>query len=186
MNPIRLLPSVVAAVFSCAALAACSSEASDDGPAPAPDAATEAGQGPDALCPPGRRGANEATVRALYEKVFNGHDIAASDRYIVPEYIQHDPQVPPGREGFKQFFSAFFQAAPDTTAEIVDLATSCDTVMIRVRMRGTYDGPFGSITVVNRPFDFFTADVFRLENDQIVEHWDVVDNLTLLTQLGAL
>jgi DNA-binding transcriptional LysR family regulator len=61
MNPIRLLPSVVAAVFSCAALAACSSEASDDGPAPAPDAATEAGQGPDALCPPGRRGANEAT-----------------------------------------------------------------------------------------------------------------------------
>jgi predicted SnoaL-like aldol condensation-catalyzing enzyme len=31
-----------------------------------------------------------------------------------------------------------------------------------------------------------TADLFRIEGEMIVEHWDVVDSLNLLTQTGGI
>jgi predicted SnoaL-like aldol condensation-catalyzing enzyme len=38
----------------------------------------------------------------------------------------------------------------------------------------------------NKPVTIRSADLYRIENDKIVEHWDVVDQLDLLKQTGAI
>jgi hypothetical protein len=43
---------------------------------------------------------NRKVVVAFYERFFNQHDLGAADRYIGDFYIQHNPNVPNGREAF--------------------------------------------------------------------------------------
>jgi predicted SnoaL-like aldol condensation-catalyzing enzyme len=38
----------------------------------------------------------------------------------------------------------------------------------------------------NKPVNIRSADLYRIENEKIAEHWDVVDQLNLLQQTGAI
>ena len=44
---------------------------------------------------------NKAIVRKYIERVWDQHDYTAIDDNIEPDYIQHSPKVPPGRDGVK-------------------------------------------------------------------------------------
>ncbi|MBV1862620.1 MAG: ester cyclase, partial [Nannocystaceae bacterium] len=118
--------------------------------------------------------------------VFNDHDLDKAADYIHVDYVQHNPMIGQGREGFVSYFSGFFTVAPDTTVEILDTIVQGDRVVVYTQFSGTYDGPFGELQVQSAPFDFTTMDIFQVEDGLLVEHWDVVDNLSLFTQLGAL
>ena len=50
----------------------------------------------------------------------------------------------------------------------------------------THKGEFNGRPPTNKPVTIRSADLYRIENDKIVEHWDVVDQLDLLKQTGAI
>jgi predicted ester cyclase len=50
---------------------------------------------------------------------------------------------------------------------------------------GTYKGEFQGRPPTNKQVNIRSADLYRIENEKIVGHWDVVDQLNLLQQMGA-
>jgi|SRR5215472_10408293 len=47
---------------------------------------------------------NKAVVRDFYTTVLIDRDIDAAPRFVRPDYIQHNPQVPSGVKGFMDTF----------------------------------------------------------------------------------
>jgi predicted SnoaL-like aldol condensation-catalyzing enzyme len=109
--------------------------------------------------------ANKALVRALYERVFNEHDVAAADSLMRPDYIQHNPNVPGGRDGFKQAFSEMFRLVPDAHVQVLHLVAEGDLVVAHVLNTATVPG---TTTRIEQP----GLDLFRVQDGRLAEHWD--------------
>lgn len=108
--------------------------------------------------------ANKAVVRRLFE-VFRSDDPAGFDQLIVPDYIQHNPQVPNGLDAVK----AFFGGLGPVDVELVRLIAQGDLVFAHSNY-----GTFKSAVV----------DIFRLADGRIVEHWDVIQPIPETTASG--
>ena len=87
----------------------------------------------------------------------------AFDKYVGPEYIQHNPGVPSGREAAIKLLSGFATPGSPVRYEFKRVLVDGDLVAIHAHL-------------VPKPGDRGTAvvDIFRLENGKIVEHWDVL------------
>jgi predicted SnoaL-like aldol condensation-catalyzing enzyme len=119
------------------------------------------------------------------QEVFNKHNLTALDKYYAPNIIQHNHMAGQGRQEFKQFFIPFFSAFPATIEHIL---AENSVVLVFLNWTGTHKGEFQGIPATNKPINMRTVDLFRIDdtNGTIVEHWDVVDSLNLLNQVGAL
>jgi predicted SnoaL-like aldol condensation-catalyzing enzyme len=99
----------------------------------------------------------ELVIKALTELFING-DATALDRYWSENYIQHNPQIPNGREAVKQLMSG----AGNMKYEMGLVVADGDFVMVHARITGL--GPKPLIGV----------DIFRVIEKKLVEHWDVL------------
>jgi predicted SnoaL-like aldol condensation-catalyzing enzyme len=106
---------------------------------------------------------NKQTVIAFYTRAVNDHEPAdAVAKYVGAEYIQHNPDTPSGADGFIQSISAFIAKFPEVRVEIKRVIAEGDLVVAHnlVKMSPQDRGMAG-------------ADIFRLRDGKIVEHWDV-------------
>jgi predicted SnoaL-like aldol condensation-catalyzing enzyme len=112
----------------------------------------------------------ETLVRSFIEEIFNQHNISAADRYTSVDYIQHNPCVPTGREGFKQYFGNFVSQFPDFKANIEHLVVDDDNNMVVAFIHYTAGTqPNGTSLIESR-----AADLWRVnDNGTLGEHWDV-------------
>src|SRR5262245_59961153 len=64
---------------------------------------------------------NKALVKEFYTTVLIGRDVEAAPRFLKPDYIQHNPQVPTGLKGFMDTFRARFaqRLPPDYRRELL-------------------------------------------------------------------
>jgi steroid delta-isomerase-like uncharacterized protein len=131
---------------------------------------------------------NKLLIKSFVQEVFNKHNLTALDKYYAPNIIQHNPMTGQGRQGSKQFFIPFFSAFPDVHATIEHILAENSVVLVFLNWTGTHKGQFQGIPATNKPINMRTVDLFRIDdtNGTIVEHWDVVDSLNLLNQVGAL
>ena len=107
--------------------------------------------------------ANKRTVLAFYDAGLNRKDFAAASRLIGTRYVQHNPLIGDGIEGFRGFLRYLKEAFPGLRAEIKNIFADGDFVIAHVH--GTREaGDRGSAIV----------DIFKLEGGKIVEHWDVI------------
>jgi predicted ester cyclase len=60
-----------------------------------------------------------------------------------------------------------------------------DLVVVFLNFTGTHKGEFQGVPPTNKKINIRSADLYRIENKKIAEHWDVVDQLNLLQQTGA-
>ena len=128
--------------------------------------------------------ANKASYRSYIEQLWNKRDQSAVERYLAPNYVEHNKNLPPGRDGRWGFVSKVLTAFPDYHAEIQDVVADGDRVVARVQWTGTQDGPYEGRPPTHNKLVFSTADFFRFENGKIAEHWDVVDSLSRAIALG--
>jgi predicted ester cyclase len=119
---------------------------------------------------------NKALVQSFVEEVFNKHDLSSIEKYLAGQ----------GSEGFKQFLSEFFTAFPDIHANIEHVVAENDLVVVFLNFTGTHKGEYHERPPTNKQVTTRSADLYRIENEKIVEHWDVVDQLNLLQQTGAI
>jgi predicted ester cyclase len=105
---------------------------------------------------------------------------------VAPDYRNHNAFVPDGREANRQFWAGFFLALPDLTATMEDLVISGDRVVGRFIYRGTHAGEFMGIPATGRKVEMRSIDIWRVEGGMFVEHWDELNTLQLLQQMGAL
>ena len=128
---------------------------------------------------------NEAVVRRLFDEITKGN-LTVADELIAEDYAQHSAfGIPNGREAFKQFFRAFAAAVPDAHFVIEDVIAEDDKVVTRLTVTGTQTGALQGIPPTGKTFSMKGIDIFRVVDGKIVEHWDAVDQLGMLQQLGV-
>jgi steroid delta-isomerase-like uncharacterized protein len=130
--------------------------------------------------------ANKAVYRHYIEELWNRRDQSAVERYLSPNYVEHNTNLPPGRDGRWGFVSKVLTAFPDYHAEIQEVVAEGDRAVARVQWTGTQDGPYEGHPPTHNKLVFSTADFFRFENGKIAEHWDVVNVLPRMIALGQI
>lgn len=109
---------------------------------------------------------NEAVVKDFYEKAINQKDFEAASVHFGNYYIQHNPNVEDGMEGFKKLIDFLRNNYPQAHSEIKKVFSDGDYVFIHVHSIREPDTRGRAI-----------FDLFRLENGKIVEHWDTVQDI---------
>ena len=106
---------------------------------------------------------NKEIVLHFYEEVFNAHDLTRLDQYMREDYIQHNPNAPSGRDGFRQFAEKFFQMKPHM--EIRHILEDGDLVCV-----------FFKCTMQGNGMENKVFDLYRLQDGKLAEHWDCVEH----------
>ncbi len=131
---------------------------------------------------------NKVIARRMVD-AWNHGDLDALDDVIAPDYHFHDPadpNLPHGSEGAKQQLTAFRTAFPDLHFTIAAEIAEGDLVVQRLTGRGTHRGAFMGVPPTGQLVTLSSIEVMRIEGGKIVEHWDELDALGILRQLGAL
>ena len=109
--------------------------------------------------------ANRRLVLDFYnEGLVERRPEAAFTRYMAPDFVEHKPDVPAGtREATIAFLSQLMSEIPEARWEIVRTIAEEDMVFLHARFTPTAGAP-----------PYALADIFRVKDCRIVEHWDVV------------
>lgn len=126
-------------------------------------------------------------VTRIVEDMFNEHNLAAADRLVAPDCVDHSgfPGQPAGLAGMKARWGMMFAAFPDFRVTIDDLVAEGDKVSMRATGRGTHDGEFFGVPATGKPVVFTEINLSRIVNGHMVEHWAQRSTLEVLQQIGA-
>ena len=130
-----------------------------------------------------------AVVRRFVEEYQSGdHDVAVAEAILGDDFVDHCPfgPFPPDRNGVLALFAMFFTAFPDLRAEIHRQVADGDLVTTHKTFHGTHEGEFMGIPPTGATIAFDVIDILRVIDGQMREHWNVVDSLTLMQQVGAI
>jgi steroid delta-isomerase-like uncharacterized protein len=130
---------------------------------------------------------NGEVARRYYEAVLNEGDVDALDEMAAADYEEHDP-LPgqgTGRQGLKDRVSMIREAFGQRFT-IEDMVAEGDRVVVRWTGSGIHTGEFMGIPPTGKSFTIAGIDVHRIEDGRLAEHWHVVDQLSLLQQLGLI
>jgi len=129
-----------------------------------------------------------ATVRRFYDLI-NAGDIDGFGALLADDFVEHEqlPGLEPSKAGVLAFFRLQRAAFPDMRMEVQDVIASGDKVAVRVRYTGTHEGDFMGIPATGKPVDAQLIDIMGMGADGLChEHWGVMDQLTLMQQVGAI
>lgn len=105
-------------------------------------------------------------VAAMYEKVLMPLDSTHVDEFIAPGYIQHSPLADNGPQPLKDFLDFIKGESPDAVHDVKRMFADGDHVIAHTH-------------VIRHPGDpgMAVVDIFRIENNLIAEHWDVIQEI---------
>jgi steroid delta-isomerase-like uncharacterized protein len=126
-------------------------------------------------------------VSGFVKNVQHDGNIEASGDYISEDLVDHSapPGMPPGLDGAKAIFAMIRAGFSDHDAVIHDQIAEGDKVVTRKTFTGTHDGEFLGVPPTGRKVTIEVIDIVRVQDGKIVEHWNVVDLLGALQQMGA-
>jgi predicted SnoaL-like aldol condensation-catalyzing enzyme len=110
--------------------------------------------------------ANLRLVLEMFEAVLNPMDSGAVDRFISPDYIQHNQLAEPGREGLKRFLDTIRAETPQAVHDVKRAFVDGDHVTVHYHVR-RWPGDLGWAVI----------DIFRVADGLIAEHWDVMQDI---------
>jgi len=105
---------------------------------------------------------NKAIVLEAFETLFNKRDYAAAERFWSPNYIQHSAHIEPGRDGL---FNLIKSIPPTLKYESGVIVAEGDFVIIHGRFSG-----------IGLPVNWIAADIIRMKDGVLLEHWDVIQD----------
>jgi predicted SnoaL-like aldol condensation-catalyzing enzyme len=105
---------------------------------------------------------NKALVLEAFDALFNQRDYAAAERFWSDRYIQHSAHIAPGRDGLFNLV----RTLPNTLKYENQLIVA----------EGDYVIAHGRFSGHGRPAAWIAADIVRMENGKLAEHWDVLQD----------
>jgi predicted ester cyclase len=131
---------------------------------------------------------NKAVIRRFVEEVQNKQDWVAYDELNDPDFVNLSapPGAPADREGGKVFLQALAAAYPDAVFTIDDMFAEGDAVITRKTFTGTNEREFMGVPATGRRVSLQYVDIMRVRGGRIISHWNVLDQLSWMTQLGLI
>jgi predicted ester cyclase len=122
--------------------------------------------------------------RRLYEE----HDLSTVEEIIHPEFTSHNPLGPgKGVAAYKSFVqNTFFTGVPDLLPVTQQIVVEGEQLMAMTQWQATHTGSFLGVAPTGKTLHFQTADLYRIEDGLLREHWDVVDRLDASLALGLI
>jgi predicted SnoaL-like aldol condensation-catalyzing enzyme len=105
---------------------------------------------------------NKALVLEAFDTLFNKRDYVAAEKVWSPNYIQHSAHIEPGRDGL---FNLIRSLPPTLKYEPGTIVAEGNVVIVHGRFSG-----FGL------PVNWIAADIVRIKDGVLVEHWDVIED----------
>ena len=105
---------------------------------------------------------NKDLVLKGFEALFNERDYVTAEAFWSPSYIQHSAHIEPGREGL---FNLVKSIPATLKYENQLIVAEGDFVMLHGRFSG-----------IGVPVNWVAADILRIENGLMAEHWDVIQD----------
>ena len=131
-------------------------------------------------------------IRTKFERipleVFNKGKTELIDELFAPEYTDRTPQpgMAPTRDGFKRWVTSLRTAFPDIRYTVEDVIDSGDRWVGRFTATGTMTGTFAGMSATGKQATWNEIHILRVSNGHVLEHWGVVQELSMLVQLGAI
>lgn len=105
---------------------------------------------------------NKALVLDAFDALFNQRDYDKAQGYWSDRYIQHSAHIAPGRDGLFNLI----RTLPDTLRYENQLIVA----------EGDYVIAHGRFSGNGRPTAWIAADIVRIEDGKLAEHWDVLQD----------
>ncbi len=105
---------------------------------------------------------NKALVLEAFDTLFNQRDYDAAERFWSERYIQHSAHIAPGRDGL---FNLIRTLPVTLKYENQLIVAEGDYVIAHGRFSGN-----------GRPAAWVAADIIRIEDGRLAEHWDVLQD----------
>lgn len=128
-----------------------------------------------------------ANYRRIPLEVFNEGKVELVDELLSEDFIENlplPPGFPHGRASLAPFVTALRSAFPDFKYEITGQWQDGDTHIGLIRASGTMTGDFMGMPASNKSASWDEVHIGRYADGKLVEHWAVIDQLGMLTQLG--
>ncbi|AXT53907.1 hypothetical protein D1818_24970 [Aquimarina sp. BL5] len=109
---------------------------------------------------------NKKKAIAFYKMAYEGNPREAVQKYLGNQYIQHNPDVADGIEGFVSYFERMQKEYPDKSIEFVRCIAEGNLVSLHTHQ--TWPGNDEYVTM-----DFFRFDA----QGKICEHWDAIQQI---------
>jgi serine phosphatase RsbU (regulator of sigma subunit)/predicted ester cyclase len=123
---------------------------------------------------------NEALVRRLFEEVWAKGNVAALDKFMAADYVEHTehavpPGSRPGRDSVKQRVALYYEAFPDWKVTIHDIFGRGDRVAYRWSGGGTHLGEWAGIPPTGLHMTVRGITILRIAEGRCVEGWASID-----------
>lgn len=105
---------------------------------------------------------NKELVLKAFDTLFNKRDYTAAEKFWSPHYIQHSAHIEPGREGL---FNLIKSTPAILKYEHGTIVAGGDFVIVHGRFSGR-----------GVPVNWIAADILRIQDGILAEHWDVVQD----------
>jgi predicted SnoaL-like aldol condensation-catalyzing enzyme len=127
---------------------------------------------------------NKELIHRFFSAIEN-RNLADFDTIVAENYDDHLPGQSPGREVLKKYFAGLHSAFADLKLPIIAILAEGDRVAVYNSVQGVHQGDYGSFKAKGNKIDAKAFQLYRIENGQLAEHWEVADFTTLVQQIQA-
>ena len=131
---------------------------------------------------------NKANMSRLMIDLFVKGDFSVVDELVAPDFVEHSaaPGMPGGIAGLKAVAQMIRAGFPDFDISVDDAVAEADRVVLRLTEMGTQTGFVFGIPPSGRKAKWSAIHIIRMEDGKMAEHWDVIDLMGMMRQIGAL
>jgi predicted ester cyclase len=127
-------------------------------------------------------------VRAFFGTVNDGDD-AQVNEFLARSFLSYDRYATRSRTGLKRYYSALRRSLSELRFEVhenIGVLVEGDLVALRTIITGTHTGDYAGVAPTGAQIQTSASHFFRVRDDHLVEHWQVVDTYRILAAIGAI
>ena len=129
--------------------------------------------------------ASSALQRAV--DAFNARDLDTYMELYAQDVRPHGyPPNVTDRASLRAFYAGFLDAFPDLVLTVHEVLVDGEALAGRFSVAGTHEGELMGVAGTGRSVDVSGITIMHFRGDEVVERWNQLDDVGLLTQLGVM
>jgi predicted ester cyclase len=129
------------------------------------------------------------SIIVAFTQAFNNRNITALDKLVAVNEIEHNSLAHQDLEGVKRYFCDLIAAFPDLHITIDHIIAEGNNVVVFTKTTGTPAQQImfaAGIPMPGKDISFKTANLYRIADNNIVEHWDIIESIKMLRDLDLI